>query len=92
MGTSLGDSDRLVRAPYTDAIYSEWQTVVLVGTVPVLLDGAGAAAWMACPIPHTLAEIHADVVAALGEHRKSWNLVDETVDTLLAAGLLQVVE
>jgi len=34
----------------------------------------------------------ADVVAALGEHRKSWNLVDETVDTLLAAGLLQVVE
>ena len=38
------------------------------------------------------AQPSADVVAALGEHRKSWNLVDETVDTLLAAGLLQVVE
>ena len=60
-----------MRAPFTHAIYSEWQTVVLVGTVPVLLDGAGAAAWMACPIPHTLAEIHADVVAALVQ--LGWN-------------------
>ncbi len=87
----LGERDRFVRAPWTDAVASEGHVILLYGRRPVTLGGAGAAVWTAAEAPLTIHGIHGQVVRALGENSRSWALVEDAVETLVARGVLEVV-
>ena len=86
----ISDTTRLVRAPWDDAVASEGSVVLLYGRSPVALGGAGAAAWAACDGPRTLAQLHDAVVAALGEHPDSHQMVTGAVSALVRRGVLTV--
>lgn len=86
----LGERDRIIRAPWDDAVISEGRAVVLFGRQPVILGGVGAVVWEACTEPLTLIEIMRRVVAVLGGHPRARRLVEEGVSALVSQGVLRL--
>ncbi|WP_338749726.1 hypothetical protein [Janibacter alittae] len=87
-GADLDGADRLVRAPWSDAIAHDGEVLVLAGPRPLRLAGAGAALWLGARPGHTLDELTDVVVAELGEHPDSGALVRAAAADLLRHGVL----
>lgn len=86
----LQPEEALVRTPWDDGVESEGRVVLLFGRTPVTLGGAGAALWTALDEPATLAQLHDQVVAMMGEHPESRSMVARAAQELVARGVLQV--
>lgn len=84
----LVDDDRLVRAPWSDAIGCDDEVLVLAGARPLRLAGPGAVIWRAAAGPVSLVEVGERVVEALGEHPEALDLVRTAAAQLLAHGVL----
>lgn len=88
-GGPLGDEDRVVRAPWSDAIACDGEVLVLAGPRPLRLAGPGAVIWRAAGGPTTLDELSECVVAEFGEHPQALDLVRAAVEQLLTHGVLR---
>ncbi len=85
----LHGADRLVRAPWSDAIAHDGEVLVLIGSRPLRLAGAGAAIWLAADVERTVDELVDVVVAELGDHPEAGALVRSAVADLLHHGALR---
>lgn len=87
-GGDLDGADRLVRAPWSDAVAHDGEVLVLAGARPLRLGGAGTTIWLAARAERTLDELTDLVVAELGDHPDSGALVRAAVADLLHHGAL----
>ncbi len=87
----LDGTTRLRRGPWTDAIDTGDEALVLVGDRPYRLGGVGQALWLALAEPSTLDEVVAEVVDALGEHPDARDLTTNAVGQLVTTRLVEVV-
>ena len=83
--------DRVVRAPWSDAITVDGEVLVLAGSRPLRLAGAGAAIWSAATEPCTVEELTAHAVGALGENPDAPELVRQAVGELVDHDALRIV-
>lgn len=79
----------LQRAPYTDAIGTDGDRLVLAGTSPIRLQGVAASVWRALDIPRDLPGTVTACVAEHGDHPDAAALVEEAAEQLLRAGVIQ---
>lgn len=87
----LADLDRIVRAPWSDAIACDGEVLVLAGPRPLRLAGPGAVLWRSAAEPITAAELTQRVVDELGEHPQSDALAAAALAELVGHGVLRVV-
>lgn len=85
----VGTADRLVRAPWSDAIAHEGEVLVLIGSRPLRLAGAGAVIWLAAAEERTVDELVDAVVTELGDHPEADVLVRSAVADLVQHGVLR---
>lgn len=79
----------LGRGPYTDAIAAAGRVLVLAGGTTTILDGLGAVAWLAAATHVTEADIEHAAIREFGPDDLSASRVNDAVEQLLEAGLLQ---
>ena len=87
---ALAADELLWRAPWDDAVESEGGVVLLFGRTPVTLGGPGAAVWLVLDGQMSLAQVHERVLAVMGEHPESWDLVAQAAHELVTQGVLKV--
>jgi hypothetical protein len=87
----LTDATRLRRGPWTDAIATGDEAVVLVGDRPFRLGGVGHALWLALEEPLTLDDAIEEVTRTLGEHPDARALTTNAAEQLVRTGLVEVV-
>ncbi|WP_277453948.1 hypothetical protein [Janibacter sp. DB-40] len=85
----LGAATQLVRGSWSDAIAHDGEVLVLVGSRPLRLAGAGAAIWLAADVEHTIDELVDVVVAELGDHPDASALVRAAAADLVNHGALR---
>lgn len=79
---------RVRRAPVTDSIEIDDETLVLVGGVPVRVSGIGRTVWELAGSAPTLDELVRRVVAIHGPHPEAAELVTRAVDSMCEAKVL----
>lgn len=82
---------RVARGPWSDAIATEGEVLVLLGSRPLRLAGAGAVLWQAAGAPATVAELTTAVITALGSHPEAEEIIRKGVAELVRHGLLHVL-
>ena len=87
-GDELAGDLRLTRAPWSDAVAQDGEVLVLAGSRPLRLAGAGAVIWRAADAPATVDALVAAVVDALGDHPDAGALVRAAAADLLHHGAL----
>lgn len=88
-GDDLAGTHRVVRAPWSDAIAHDGEVLVLAGSRPLRLAGAGATIWLAADTERTVDELVDVVVAELGDHPDAGTLVRSAAADLLHHGALR---
>lgn len=80
----VGPDTIVMRSPWDDAISSDGEVLILRGHTPIHLGGIGAALWLAAGGERTVESLHDDVVAAVGPHPDSVELVLAAVARMLS--------
>lgn len=89
--TAVKPTDRVLRAPWSDAIAIDGEVLVLAGARPLRLAGPGAVIWQATATPRTIDELTRAVVDVLGDHPDAEDLVRDAVAELERHAALQIV-
>lgn len=80
---TVGDEDRVVRAPWSDAIACDGEVLVLSGPRPLRLAGPGGIIWRAAETPVSLDVLAARVTEELGDHPEAAVIVHAATAQLL---------
>ncbi|REJ08059.1 hypothetical protein DY023_01990 [Microbacterium bovistercoris] len=83
--------DRLVRAPWTDAIEQDGEISVLAGSRFTRVAGIAATIWLLCAEAHSEGELVDALTREHGEHPDAAELVRSAVGELRGRGLLTAV-
>lgn len=86
--SGVPNADVVARAPWLDAIRSDGDWLVLVGSVALRLRGLGATIWEALDHVRTEAELVTLVRRAHGSHPDAAALVGRAVEDMAAAGVV----
>ncbi|MBP6994522.1 MAG: hypothetical protein KBB39_00075 [Phycicoccus sp.] len=78
------------RAPFSDAISSQGDVLLLRGHRPIALGGLSAHVWLLASEPLTLGQLHTLAVESIGPHPQSEQLVIEAAQALLQESLLEI--
>ena len=82
----------VIRTRFTDAIATDDEVLVLIGSSPVRLPGLAATIWRAGARACTGPQLTAACVDAHGAHPDAGDLVADTVRTMLAHGALRLAD
>ena len=85
----VGSASVVERAPYTDAVATEDEVLVLVGQAPLRLTGLGATIWVSSSRPASTSTLVETCIAEHGDHPQARELVEQAVGALLGHGVLR---
>lgn len=85
-------STRVQRAPFSDAIASGGEVLLLRGNRPIALGGLSAHLWLSAGDQVSLGELHDRTVENIGSHPHSEQLVIEAAQALARESLLEIEE
>lgn len=86
----VGPQTAVGRAPFTEALESDGEVLVLAGVSTVRLDGIGTTVWLACARPRLVSELVSHCVDVHGDVADADRLVAAAVSTLVSHGLLRI--